>query len=311
VFFDNDEFSNKAKMPTVEQFAQISFELHKPHRKESTLIRLNNNYKAHILPAFGNKKLDSIKPSDISLWQSKLLSKGLSSKRIKDIRTVLSVILEDAVKDEIIQNNPVRKAAQLPVNESKEINPFSTDEINRILQHAHGQFKNFFAIAFFTGMRTGEILGLKWEDFNLDTFEITVQRTIGRGVISTPKTRSSIRTIEVLDVLKPYVLSQFELTGNENSYLFLNEKGTHYFDSNKIRDYSWKNALKNADVEYRTIYNTRHTFASMMISNGEDILWVSHMLGHAHSEMTLRKYAKYIKNEKKKRATFLNNSIVH
>ncbi|WP_188108610.1 tyrosine-type recombinase/integrase [Sulfurimonas lithotrophica] len=79
--------------------------------------------------------------------------------------------------------------------------------------------------------------------------------------------------------------------------------------SNKVRDYSWKDRLKRANLEYRTIYNIRHSFASLMISKGEDILWVSHMLGHSSTEMTLRKYVKYIKNERKQRAVFLHNEI--
>jgi integrase len=76
-------------------------------------------------------------------------------------------------------------------------------------------------------------------------------------------------------------------------------------DSNKQS----KQPLKSANIEYRTIYNTRHSFASLMISQGEDILWVSHMLGHTNTEMTLRKYAKYIKNEKKRRAIFLDKEF--
>jgi integrase len=297
-------------VPTVDEFAKISFKLHEVHRKPSTLIRMNSNYKKHILPHFKGKQLDKVRPSHISLWQNMLLTDhGLSPKRVKDIRTVLSVIFEDAVQDEIIENNPVRKASKLPTHIQAPIVPFAIDEINKILECADGQFKNFFATAFFTGMRTGELLGLKWEDVNFDTMEITVQRTIGRGIISTPKTVNSIRTIEILDVLKPYLMAQHKITGIQNSFVFLNENNTHYFDSNKIRDYTWKKTLQEAGVEYRTLYNIRHTFASMMISNGEDILWVSHMLGHAHPDMTLRKYAKYVKNNKKKRATFLENEI--
>ncbi len=305
-FFENE----KQKTPTVNEFAKVSFKLHEAHRKESTLIRLYNNYKKHVLPHFKDKKIDEVKPSHISLWQNMLLTEyGLKPKRVKDLRTVISVIFEDAVLDEIISSNPVRKAAKLPASSPPEIIPFSTDEINQILKCSHGQFKNFFAVAFFTGMRTGELLGLMWKDFDFDEMEVTVQRTIGRGTVSTPKTQSSVRTIEILDVLKPYIKNQYELTGKQSTYVFLNRNNTHYFDSNKIRDYTWKNALKEADVSYRTIYNTRHTFASMMISNGEDILWVSHMLGHSTSEMTLRKYAKYIKNKKVQRATFLDKEI--
>ena len=197
-----------------------------------------------------------------------------------------------------------------PIHIQAPIVPFSTAEISKILEHSTGQFKNLFALAFFTGMRTGELIGLKWEDINFETMELTIQRTIGRGRISTPKTVSSIRTIEILEILQPYLRNQHKLTGKENTFVFLNENNTHYFDSNKIRDYTWRRTLKEAGVDYRTIYNTRHTFASMMIANGEDILWVSHMLGHSHSEMTLRKYAKYIKNDKKKRATFLTKEIL-
>jgi integrase len=261
------------------------------------------------LPYFKGKRLDEIKPSHISLWQNKMLSFGLKPKRVKDIRIVLSVILEDAVCDEIINSNPVRKVTKLPMQPPPQINPFCLDEIKAILHHATGQFKNFFAVAFFTGMRTGEIIGLKWEDIDFNQNEISIRRTINKGMETTPKTIGSVRTIEILPTLLKFLKNQHSLTGDKNSYVFLNGNDKNYFDSNKIRDYSWKTTLINAGVEYRTIYNTRHTFASLMISKGEDVLWVSHMLGHSSTEMTLRKYTKYIKNEKKKRATFLTSEI--
>jgi integrase len=72
---------------------------------------------------------------------------------------------------------------------------------------------------------------------------------------------------------------------------------------------TWKRTLEVSGIEYRTLYNTRHSFASLMISKGEDVLWVSHMLGHASPEMTLKKYTRFIKNEKKQRAIFLTESF--
>jgi integrase len=68
--------------------------------------------------------------------------------------------------------------------------------------------------------------------------------------------------------------------------------------------------LQKCDLEYRPIYHTRHTFATVMLENGEDILWVSNMLGHTDSTMTLSRYARYIKCEDKKRATFLEKEVV-
>ena len=96
-------------------------------------------------------------------------------------------------------------------------------------------------------------------------------------------------------------------TGKHKSYVFLNKHDEHYYDIKRIRDSKWKNLLKECKIEYRTIYQMRHTFATVMIENNEDILWVSNMLGHADASMTLQMYAKYRKREGIKRASFLKN----
>lgn len=76
-----------------------------------------------------------------------------------------------------------------------------------------------------------------------------------------------------------------------------------------IRNSRWKNLLKEAEIEYRTIYQMRHSFATVMIEHGEDILWVSHMLGHSDTAMTLQMYAKYRKQKDRKRAMFLQGML--
>ncbi len=82
---------------------------------------------------------------------------------------------------------------------------------------------------------------------------------------------------------------------------------TPYHSAMKISTTYWKKVLKELEIPYRNLYQKSHTFASMMISSGEDILCVSNMLGHRNSNITLSTYAKYIKNDKKKRGTFLLN----
>ena len=127
------------------------------------------------------------------------------------------------------------------------------------------------------------------------------------GVISTPKTANSIRYIDIIDSLLPYLKEQYKLTAHKNSYVFLNENDENFYDIKRIRNTHWKRVLKECDLNYRPIYHTRHTFATVMLENGEDILWVSNMLGHKDSTMTLSRYARYIKRDDKKRATFLEN----
>ena len=129
------------------------------------------------------------------------------------------------------------------------------------------------------------------------------------GVEKAPKTKSSKRTIDILDSLKPYLQSQYAITGNKNSYVFLNQKGEGYHDIRRIRDSAWRKTIEKCSLEYRTIYQTRHSFATMMLSNNEDILWVSHTLGHKNSSITLEVYARYIKSKEKKRGSFLMEGL--
>ncbi len=291
-------------VPTVDEYAKISFEMHSKTRKASTQSDYRISYEKHIKPILGDKRLDTIKASDISLWQNKVLE-SVSPRRLKNIRAVLSTILQDALRDELIVRNPL-PLVKLPRAEKVEIHPFSIDEIYQILENAEGQFRNFYALGFFTGMRSGEMIGLKWKDVDFSRNEIYVRRAIKMGVISTPKTANSTRYIDIIDPLLPYLKNQYRLTGDKNSYVFLNDASEHFYDIKRIRNTHWKRVLKKCGLEYRPIYHTRHTFATVMLENGEDILWVSNMLGHTDSTMTLSRYARYIKRENKKRAAFLS-----
>ena len=160
-----------------------------------------------------------------------------------------------------------------------------------------------------TGARSGELIGLKWEDVDFSNLEISIQRSIKEGIISTPKIENSTRVIDILDSLLPYLKAQYEITGQFNSYIFLNQQNEHFYDIKRIRNTHWKKDLIKANLEYRPIYHTRHSFASLMLSNNEDILWVSNMLGHTDSTMTLSKYSRYIKRDKKKRGVFLDKVV--
>ena len=294
-------------IPTFDEFSQKSFDMHSQSRKQTTQNDYKGAYNLHIKPAFGTKKIDSLKPSDIQAWQNKLLEK-LSPRRVRNIRAVLSGIYQDALKDEIIVKNPLTLVS-VPKLSKVDITPFSVDEIFTIIDNAEGQFKNFYALGFFSGLRSGEMIGLKWDSVDFIKNEINISKTIKMGVIGTPKTQGSARTIDILDTLLPYLQEQYKLTGSKNSYVFLNDKDEHFYDIKRIRDTHWKKALKLSGLEYRPIYHTRHTFATIMLENNEDILWVSSMLGHSDPAITLSHYAKYNNRKDKKRGQFLNKEV--
>ena len=300
-FFEKE----KSKIPTVDEYAEISLALHSKSRKATTTYDYGTSIKLHISPTFGKKCLNKIKPYDIQLWQNRLLDK-LSPRRVRSIRATFNTIFDDAIRDEIIDKNPISKV-KVPKLDKVEVKSFSLDEVKKIIATAKDDMKAFSALGFFSGMRSGEIIGLMWSDVDFEKREIHIQRAIRMGTISTPKTKNSIRTIDILDNLLPYLKEQYALTGSKNSYVFLNDKDEHYYDIKRIRNTKWKNLLKECDIPFRTIYQMRHTFATIMIENNEDILWVSNMLGHTDSSMTLQMYAKYRKREDVKRASFLGN----
>ncbi|MBA3025249.1 MAG: site-specific integrase [Sulfurimonas sp.] len=300
-FFEKE----KNTIPTVDEYAKVSLSLHSKSRKATTTYDYETSIRLHISPTFGKKRLDKIKPSDIQLWQNKLLD-TLKPRRVRNVRATFNTIFDDAIRDEIIDKNPISKV-KVPKLDKVEVKSFALDEVKLIIETAKDDMKAFTALGFFSGMRSGELIGLRWSDIDFEKKEIFIQRAIRMGTISTPKTKNSIRVIDILDNLLPYLKEQYERTGSKDSYVFLNEKDEHYYDIKRIRNTKWKNLLKECSIEFRTIYQMRHTFATIMIENNEDILWVSNMLGHSDASMTLQMYAKYRKREDIKRASFLGN----
>lgn len=298
-------FNNEKRIPTVDEFVHTSFEIHKGKRKYSTHIDYFNGYYNHVKSSFAKKRLDTVKPSDIELWQNAMLEKGLSPRRIKTLRTILTTMYADAIKDNIVKYSPLTMV-KVPRAKKVEVKPFSLSEIKNLLSNCDGLLRNFLAVAFFTGMRSGELIGLKWSDIDFSRLEISISRSIKMGEISTPKTENSTRVIDIIDYLIPFLKDQFALTGKKKSFVFLNANDEHLYDIKRIRETHWRKLLKKCGFEYRPIYHTRHSFATLMIENNEDILWVSNMLGHTDSTMTLSKYARYIQRKDKKRAIFLN-----
>jgi len=207
--------------------------------------------------------------------------------------------------DEIIKFNPFSRVKAPILTESREKKPFLMEDMFLIIDAMPELMQCYFAIGFFTGMRTGEIIGLKWKDIDFNERTIQVKRSRRQGMETKPKTKSSIREVDILDALLPYLEQHRAICDNASNYLFETYMGQPYNTCDKIASHYWKPTLKRLNIPYRNLYQMRHSFASLMISSGEDILWVSNMLGHKDSSMTLEVYAKYVKQTDKKRAVFL------
>lgn len=147
-----------------------------------------------------------------------------------------------------------------------------------------------------TGLRIGECIGLTWDCIDFENRTITVKKQVVNGLIKDIlKTSKSKRIIPIIEPLIPFLESQKMITGNYNSFVFLTKKtNKHYHSAGKIREQIWLPTLKKANVEYRNLHQTRGTFISTLISNGEDITYVSKIAGHENVKITLEKYSQYI-----------------
>lgn len=288
------------------EYARLSLQNNAYMRRSSTNKDYEADFTKKIAPKFKNFTLKDIKPSDIKAWQNKLLDGGLSAKRVKNLRTVFSTILNDAMADDLIDKNPI-EMVKPPKIEQTEIHPFSLKDVTTILGSAKGWFKNFLSVAFFTGARTGELLALKWEDVNFDSNTIHIRRSIRRAEIGKTKTETSNRVIDMLPPVKKALMEQFKTNGLAYEWIFTSSRNTHFTESSSILKNHWRPLLKRCLIDYRMLYQTRHTFASIMLQQREDIGWVSQMLGHKNIATTLKFYAKYIEEKTVKRASFLDN----
>ena len=171
--------------------------------------------------------------------------------------------------------------------------PFKVDEVMAILSHLDAPMANQAAFSFWTGLRTGETIALRLSDVQLDKDRVFVRRSLSRGVLKTPKT-DKYRWVDLLPPAKAALISQIELLGAPDGWVFPNPfTRKRWANSSKIAK-RWKRALDKAHVRYRRPYQTRHTYASMMLSAGENIMYVASQMGHADWSMLVQVYGQWL-----------------
>lgn len=287
------QFQAKSSL-TVETWLYQWLDSKEKSLKSSTYDGYLKTIKHVLIPKFGNVPIVDIKKGYIREWCETL---ECSEKRMKNVISVFRSALQDAVYFEHITDNPLYnfKIRRNEAPRESDVDPFTKDEQSAILAVCDGQIKNLFQFAFWTGLRTSEIIALEWRDIDFDrmTANIRRARTQVATKAETTKTRSGTREIKLLSPALEALERQREFT--KKGVIFLNPRtGLHWEGDAPIRKTAWTPALKRAEVRYRRPYQTRHTFASMMLSSGEPIAWVSNQLGHSTVLMTASAYATYI-----------------
>ncbi len=300
--FTNFE-DEKNKGYTIEDWAEEFFLVYQGTVRSHVAKRNLGHFHRHIKPYFGHRTIISIKPIELEKWQNSLLRKYKNSTVVK-YRSVFMSILDNAVENDVIHKNPLRKVKspktikKVTMHDTDtdiDVFPFSENEIKIILENSDGYLKNFIMLMFSSGMRPGEIIALSWKDIDFDKKQINIYKTIVNKQIGPVKTLASKRKIDMLPMAELALKKQFELTGYQE-IVFLSSFHKQFY-SHDIIGINFKKVLKKVNIQVRKLYNLRHTFASQLISKGEDITWVSKTLGHESVQTTLKYYTKYIKKE--------------
>lgn len=270
----------------------------KQHIKASTHDDYRKIVFNTLIPAIGRKHLDELKRGDIRDFCNALPS--ASNKRLANIQSVLRSALQDALDDDLIDANPLygwtfkRKEAPKPADD---VDPFSREEQLAILdacrEPAHA---NLFKFLFWTGLRTNEVVALLWGDIDWLRGTICIQRgrTTAAEQAEEPKTRRSVRDVKILGPALEALTAQKALTFLADKEVFLNPHTAKPWNGDQTIRTAWAGILKRAGVRYRRPYQTRHTYASMMLTAGESPIWVSGQMGHADTAMIYRSYGRWI-----------------
>jgi integrase len=259
--------------------------------EKSTIKGYNSAIEFYLKPNFGHIKLTDLTASMIKSWIGSLT---ISAKRINNVLIPLRTIFSDAYAEELIDKNPMLRVKNLPVT-TEEPNPLTPIQIEAILKELPQQGKNLIQFALWTGLRTSELLALEWGDIDFKAGLVRVRRAIVNKNSKQPKTKSGERDVKLFPPSLEALINQKQFTFLADAKVFNNPNTNKPWETDaQIRRTLWIPALKKAGVEYRNPYQTRHTYASTLLSAGEPPMWVANQMGHKDWAMIRRVYGRWI-----------------
>ncbi|EIK94048.1 phage integrase [Pseudomonas sp. M47T1] len=293
-----EKFAPEASRETVNGFLTRWLAAKKKHLASSSFDGYRKIVELRLVPALGHHMLVDLKRKIVRDWLDTL---QVGNKTLSNIQSCLRSALNDACEEELIEVNPMaawtysRKEA--PPKED-DVDPFAPDEQTAILGALQGQARNLVQFAIWTGLRTSELVALDWGDVDWIRGEVLITKAMTQassGIAEVPKTSAGRRAVKLLSPALAALKAQKEHTFLADREIFQNPRtGERWAGDQPIRKTMWVPAMKKAGVRYRRPYQTRHTYASMMLSAGEHPMWVAKQLGHTDWTMIARVYGRWM-----------------
>lgn len=285
--------------PLFRDFAEVWYQEKEVEWRRSYKETVRNVLDKSLIPEFADKAVGQISKADVLAFRAKLgkvSARGkqtpLSSARINKMLNPLRQILNEAA-DRFDFRTPFDHIKQLKVKRT-DVEPFTLEDVKSILDTVRPDFRNYFTVRFFTGMRTGEIDGLKWKFVDFERRLILVRETIVDGEEEYTKTDGSQRDIQMSQLVYDALKFQHQATG-KSVFVFCNREGKP-LDHKNITNRVWYPLLRHLGLKKRRPYQCRHTAATLWLASGESPQWIAMQLGHTTTEMLFRVYARFVPN---------------
>ncbi len=290
--------------------------------RQSTFDRYEIAVRVHIKPILGGLKLTKLAPTHLAGFYQDKLAAGFAPASVNKLHVALHKALDQAVKWHMIPRN-VAEVVKAPRPAPEEIRPLSREQTKTLLEAARGErFEPLYVLAVTTGLRQGELLGLKWEDVALENGVVRVRRTLARHkarlVLGDPKTKRCRRTVRLTQAAVEALEGHFARQTVQRNILgelyehqglvFATQRGTLVNPSN-LRKRSFEPLLEKAGLPAIRFHDLRHTCATLLLSRNVNPKIVSEMLGHATIAITLDTYSHVLPNMQEGAARALEETL--
>ena len=290
--------------------------------RQSTFDRYEIAVRVHTKPILGRLKLTTLAPSHLAGFYLDKLAAGFAPASVNKLNVALHKALDQAVKWHMIPRN-VAEVVKAPRPAPEVIRPLSREQTKTLLEAARGErFEPLYVRAVTTGLRQGELLGLKWEDVSLEDGVVRVRRTLARHkarlVLGDPKTKRSRRTVRLTQAAVQALEGHFtrqtaqrDILGDlyeHQGLVFATQRGTLVNPTN-LRKRSFEPLLEKAGLPAIRFHDLRHTCATLLLSRNINHKIVSEMLGHATIAITLDTYSHVLPNMQEGTARALEETL--
>ena len=311
------EFERQKKLNSVKsmdmklsEFVEVYFEDKQNELKDRTIKNKRYMMEQHIIPYFGDCMMSEVTAHHIIQWQNEMQTKGFSESYLRMIQNQLTSLFTHASRIYDLHANPCKKVKRMGNSDARSLDFWTLEEYQRFIGTIDSSERYYliFEILFWTGCRIGELLALNKGDVDCINNQInitkTYYRTGGQDIITEPKTKQSVRVIEIPEFLtkeiKEFIDGHYGMPDDERLFPIVQEAVQH----------KMKRHIEKAGVKQIRVHDLRHSHVAYLIDKGIEPIFIKERLGHKDIKITLNTYGHLYPSQRRKIANLLDSENI-